>query len=65
MMLLLSLSLSSYLLFELYKVVITCFTVTLTSTATLTGLTARFFKYDDSDSEMIYLIYLLYDVSRG
>jgi hypothetical protein len=38
------------------------------STATLTGhdrLTARFFKYDDSDSEMIHLIYLLYDVSRG
>jgi hypothetical protein len=47
---------------------ITCFTVTLTSTATLTGhgrLIARFFKYDGSDSEMIHLIYLLYDVSRG
>ncbi len=43
---------------------VTCFTVTLISTATLTELIARFFKYDDSDSEMIHLIYLLYDVSR-
>ncbi len=47
------------------EIYLTCFTVTLTSTATLTGLTARFFKYDGSDSEMIHLIYLLYDVSRG
>jgi hypothetical protein len=47
---------------------VTCFTVTLISTATLTEhdrLIARFFKYDDSDSEMIHLIHLLYDVSRG
>jgi hypothetical protein len=46
------------------RIDLTCFIVTLISTTTLIELIARFFKYDDSDSEMIYLIYLLYDVSR-
>jgi hypothetical protein len=44
---------------------ITCFTVTLPTTATLTGPESSVFKYEGSDSEIKHLIYLLYDVSRG